>query len=281
MILPKFILTSRQNKIYSEFGLDCLAECYDKEHWRNYPYQVEYKFNSRGFRDAEWPDTIEELQNCVWCFGDSITLGMGSPLEHTWTNILQSDIKKRCINISLEGTSNKWIARKIIEVLKVISPKLIVVQWAYITRDEKNNNLLTDEDRRMVIDIDDLNKHVNQNYKLINTVECEKNKSVIIHYFGQTLFWNKHHIPDCWNDVKGSSWPPVPTTISELESLDNKIINELHQFKLYDLIRNYIMLSNNIKYVPEIVQLDKARDGHHYDKLTAEKFVGNIVSLIK
>jgi predicted RNA-binding protein with EMAP domain len=51
----------------------------------------------------------------------------------------------------MDGASNKWIARKVIEILKIIKPKLIVIQWSYIHRDELNDSILSDEDRRMCI----------------------------------------------------------------------------------------------------------------------------------
>ena len=90
MLLPDFILRSRQNELFTESGLDTLKDCLDNTHYKNYPHQIEYKYNSRGYRDAEWPNTITELQDAIWCFGDSFTVGIGSPLNHTWVNILQS-----------------------------------------------------------------------------------------------------------------------------------------------------------------------------------------------
>ena len=57
MILPDFILPSRQNQVWDESGLDSYAACLDKKHFKSYPHKVEYRYNSRGFRDTEWPET--------------------------------------------------------------------------------------------------------------------------------------------------------------------------------------------------------------------------------
>ena len=39
----------------------------------NYPYKVNYKFNSRGFRDNEWPNNLNDR---VWCIGDSAVINL-------------------------------------------------------------------------------------------------------------------------------------------------------------------------------------------------------------
>ena len=70
MNLSDFILTTKQNQILTESAPDCRQHCLDRKHFDTYPYTIEYRYNSRGFRDNEWPDTIEELKNCIWCFGE-------------------------------------------------------------------------------------------------------------------------------------------------------------------------------------------------------------------
>jgi len=74
MILPDFILQSRVNEIWNYSGMDNRSDCLDKKHFDNYPYLVNYRHNSRGFRDAEWPELIEFIDS-VWCVGDSLTAG--------------------------------------------------------------------------------------------------------------------------------------------------------------------------------------------------------------
>ena len=125
MILPDFILPSRQHQICTESGIDSLEQCLDKKHFKLYPHQIEYRYNSRGFRDAEWPEDINDLKNATWCIGDSFTVGIGSPLKHTWPYILQQQTGCRVINISMDGASNEWMARKCSTLLKIINPKCI------------------------------------------------------------------------------------------------------------------------------------------------------------
>ena len=73
MILPDLILTSRQNQVWAESGIDSLKNCVNKQHFKSYPHPVEYQYNSRGFRDDTWPSNLEES---IWCIGDSFTVGI-------------------------------------------------------------------------------------------------------------------------------------------------------------------------------------------------------------
>jgi hypothetical protein len=148
MILSDFILPTRKNQIWSESGMDSRQLCLDQKHFDSYPYAIEYRYNSRGFRDDEWPTSVEELKKCIWCFGDSFTVGLGSPLNHTWVNILQNKSVVRCINVSMDGASNDWIARKVVEVLEEIQPQHIVIHWSYLNRGELTDSQLNDEERK-------------------------------------------------------------------------------------------------------------------------------------
>ena len=281
MLLPEFKLSTRKNQLWTESGLDCLELCLDMEHYKNYPYPVEYKYNSRGFRDAEWPDSMIELQNSTWCIGDSFTVGIGSPLSNTWVNILQTKTNHRCINVSMDGTSNKWIARKAIEVLNVIKPKNMIIQWSYLTRDESTDVTKNDEDRRLP----DINLSLTElyliNYKLIKATELQKNNCNIIHSFiPHATCLDSKHILAIWNEIKRDSWPDLPKNLMEFNCLSKNIMTELNDFDVYKLFISYYQLIDCITYIPEILQIDRARDGHHYDIITSTKFVDQLVDLI-
>lgn len=107
-----------------------------------FPHTVNYKFNSRGYRDSEWPGTVSELKSSVWCIGDSATMGIGSPWEHTWPQLLSKAWNQRTINISLIAASNDFIERKCIELLDQIEPEYIVICWSYLHRRD-----LTEQDK--------------------------------------------------------------------------------------------------------------------------------------
>ena len=282
MILPGFVLPSRQNQIWTESGMDSLELCLDKKHFKSYPYPIEYRYNSRGYRDAEWPNKVDELKNSIWCIGDSFTVGLGCPITHTWPYILQQQTKQRTINVSMDGASNLWIARKALELLEEVDPILIVLHWSYVTRGEDTDTSNSDEQRRKYIDYNILEPgHETDNF--IRILQQFENCNTIIHSFIPE-FSHISRITACkiWEQLQGPSWPGLPTTIDDFNSLDSSIVLELKQFGSYDDFTDHFKLLtefNKLQLVPEVKRLDLARDSHHYDKLTAENFVDQLLSL--
>ena len=112
-------------------GMDTLEKCFDREHYLSYTKDISYRYNSRGFRDHEWP---EDLSDVVWCVGDSFTVGIGQPFEETWPQLLENKTGKRCLNIGQDGCANDTMALRIREICKLYKPKLIVVMWSYFSR---------------------------------------------------------------------------------------------------------------------------------------------------
>jgi len=114
--------------------MDTLEWCADEEHFLSYPKDIWYQYNSRGFRDHEWP---QDLSDVIWCVGDSFTVGIGQPFEETWPQLLQEKTGKRCLNLGQDGCSNDTMALRIQEIC-TYDPKMIVVMWSYLTRRRKN-----------------------------------------------------------------------------------------------------------------------------------------------
>jgi hypothetical protein len=227
-MLDELFLTTSANQCLTELGIDSYDQCLDKEFFKLYPYRVFYFFNSRGFRDNEWSDNIE---NSIWCMGDSFTVGLGQPFEHTWPQQLRTLTTDNIINISLNGASNDWIARKACYVLKHAAPKTMFIQWSYLHRRENQNKSLLDEQRLMHHDPNDTND-VENLLKNVLKVENEKKNISIVHSF----------IPNFYN--------------IEHPSTDNEIIYQQ-------------LLNKNILFFPNIDPIDKARDSHHYGEHTA------------
>ena len=295
MILPGFYLRSRTNQVWDETGIDSLAYAKDVDYFKNYPYNISYNYNSRGFRDAEWPN--EGLQDAVWCIGDSFTVGLGTPIHHAWPKVLESTINSRTINVSLDGASNMWIARKAIELIQTVAPKNIVILWSYFHRREEANDY-PDEMRR-IFGTKDATDHDD----LLNFLECatsvmtQANATNVIHgIIPNATKWtiegkhygSKTHLKTTWNNIKGANWPSnYPNTIDQLLSLDSAIIDELKNFfKIYnDIEFNIFYLEQMHKLSSKnnlgvIKQLDYARDAHHFDLLTSQSFVDQIVPLL-
>jgi hypothetical protein len=130
------IIKNRINKKLNYNGIDSLNQCLNKTHFKNYKKDVSYHYNSRGFRDKEWP---KDLSKAIWCVGDSFTVGLGQPFEETWPYLLQKKLNKRCLNLGEDGCSNDTISLRAEEIYKLYKPKLIVIMWSYLNRRRINN----------------------------------------------------------------------------------------------------------------------------------------------
>ena len=232
-------------------GIDSYVTCLNKKHFNAYPNKISYKYNSRGFRDEEWP---ENLQDAIWCIGDSFTVGIGQPVEETWSSMLQKKLGTRTINISIDGASNTWIARKAKYILKEISPATIVIQWSYTTRRELNDASLSDIERRrhysekdILIDANDAKDFI----KCFLDVETHKGNTDVVHTF----------IPH-WSISPG------------IYLFENSNFIKL-------LFKYHGLYANDIKLTTDSTQLDYARDGHHYDIKTSSKYVAHIMKLLQ
>jgi len=284
MILPDFILHSRVDARWDYSGSDSPGPWnVNKKYFKNYPYPIEYVYNSRGFRDAEWPESVDELRNAIWCIGDSFTVGLGSPLAHTWPYLLQQQSGRRCINVSMDGASNEWIVRKTQRLIEEINPTAIVIMWSYTNRREKNDNSLSDEDRRIHIGT------TNDLKNIINFKSCidSVSHSNIIHTAIPNAYDSQNLLINCintiYNDVADISWPQEIANRTKLESLPLHILNELKfKFKVYNEISERIDIIEILDYcdrvykIKQVTQLDRARDYFHFDKLTSQWLVEQI-----
>lgn len=282
MILPNLLLTSTANCINATEEWDTLTHCLDVNYYNNYPYPISYQYNSRGFRDSEWPQD-EQLKDCIWCLGDSFTVGVGQPYAHIWPQVLQKQQNKRTINVSMEGASNEWIAKKTLEILSVVDPNSLVIHWSFLHRREKK---LIEANR----------------VKWISFYSTVKDSS-----WPECVFDDMHSLPEeilkeineihHWTpatdeerkmfcDITDNEQDDIDNTIDCIKSVEQHAKNTkiIHSI-IPDFATEYgksLLLKDikklNINYIPEFKKLDLARDSFHYDIKTAEVFAREIGS---
>jgi len=283
LILPDFILPSRVNQCWQYSGIDSYEDCKDKRHFEAYPYTVEYQYNSRGYRDQEWPDSVEELKTAIWCVGDSFTVGVGNPLEHTWPRLLQKQTGQRIINVSMDGASNNWIARQVKQIQDTVDPKTVIIMWSYLHRRESSNNLMPDEARRQHSDIFSNDATDLDNFK--HCVELvDHSRNVVQFSIPDYTPISLDNIALAWSTLRGHSWPlEHPTTPQQLLELPEFVQLELkQQFKIWPQFQKdielYHRLSTLTNSIVNVKRLDLARDGHHFDCITAQWVVDQTVN---
>lgn len=277
MKLSDFVIPELKNKYFNVSGIDSIEHCSDKNFFQSFPYQVTYKYNSKGFRDREWPDSIE---NCVWCIGDSFTVGLGLPFELIWTQQLQLHLNVPVITIAIDGASNQWIARKVKQVQNTASPVCIIAMWSYFHRRENNDSTLTDLQRRqhatVSTEVEDFELFEN----LIRSLASDHLVNLIVPDFHDVCALQK-----IWQDVRDDTW--AQNTPASLDFLPNEIKQELHQVhKVYDKLEVLIDLNhrfNAIKSLYRFVEydvVDLARDSHHFGPKTCESIAAKLLPIV-
>lgn len=294
MILPDLCLPSRAGQIWQYTGIDSPEHCEDQEHFVQYPHSVEYRYNSRGFRDQEWPQDPAELRSAVWCLGDSFTVGVGQPYEHTWPQILSARLNQRVINVSMDGASNHWILRRCRDIMQHISPTHMIVMWSYAHRRELPDLTLNDEQRRVPASYDGHEQDYVLWHSMVEALRSQSSNIVqatvpefMPSRLRDTVRDPRHKCRALWVAIADQSWPACPDSLADLDQLPHAIIKELqdlhqcwHSLQQWlsdaDRPRSLPTLPTDVIYIEK--RLDWARDHHHFDILTAQWFVDQVLT---
>lgn len=276
-MISKFV-----NQQFDYSGMDSIDRCLDKKLFLQWPRPVKYNYNSRGFRDQEWP---QDLNSAVWCIGDSFTVGIGSCFEHTWPQALSHHSQRCVINVSMDGASNEWIARQACDAYDLARPRNIVIMWSYLHRRENSNQDLLDLDRRL----HHVRSTMPQDFE--NFSMCRK--QVHNHCADSNLI--ELVIPNfvtsfddaAWKRIRDPSWPQVlPPTLEEFQALSPEIAAELrtlHGIDVDQLLEFYTIKQQRCDFLADVITveyLDRARDGHHFDRVTAEWVAAQVQNLL-
>jgi hypothetical protein len=282
MILPDFVLPYNVQGSWDQSGLDSEDKCLNKKHFADFPYPVHYKYNNRGYRDDNWPP-IQNLGSAIWCVGDSFTVGIGSPREHTWTYVLQQASQQRCINVSMDGASNNWIARRTVDIVKNIAPKWIVVQWSYLHRRERSiedawlNRLLKQYQRikqpqwptcKTQEDFDNLPPDIK--IRLPGKDKINDGDRLLMAEHAATVEQDQQNTLQCID------------TVEQARGAVNVLHTFIPAFIQPDLELEFLqqVKSRVGHYLGPVQQLDYARDSHHYDIKTSQAFVEQVLKFV-
>ena len=276
--LPQFV-----NKQFDYSGLDSYNTCLDRELFTHWPHTINYQYNSRGFRDQEWP---QDLESAIWCLGDSFTVGIGSCFQHTWPQVLSQHSHSRVITVAMDGASNEWISRQVCNVYDLAQPRNIVIMWSYLHRREHPDTGLTDLKRRVFAD----GSNDIQNFK--NFYSCRE--KVHAHCADSNLielivpnFSNNSFSDVAWEKIRDPSWPiKLLLNAKECQDLYPKIATELrtvHGLDLDGMLEFQLIQQQHPEFLSDLIRvesLDRARDGHHFDLLTAEWVAKQVQNLL-
>lgn len=279
MILPQVVLPQRCNQHYTALGIDSFFNCRSRWHYIRYPHAVKYNFNSRGFRDSEWPGNLSTV---TWCLGDSFTLGIGSPVEHTWPQ----QLNQPCVNVSMDGASNAWIARQACSILQ-LQPRNMIIVWSFLERREDVDTALNDLDRRLPGQVLSESDHFDHFLQCYHTVQANQGNTNIVHAFIPGHYpVNNTTASQLWHSIAEPSWGACPASAQELTQLPDFVQQELDQVhgcwqKLSSAVAYHSLYQQLNNCLGEITQLDLARDGFHFDIITARAFATEVLPLLR
>jgi len=280
--ISKLIISKLVNQQSTNSGIDSLNRCLDKNLFRQWPHPVNYNYNSRGFRDQEWP---QDLNSAVWCIGDSFTVGLGSCVEHTWSQVLSQHSQRRVINVSMDGASNEWMARQACDAYDLAQPRNMVLMWSYPHRRENVNRNQSDLNRRLHFVRSTMLQDFENFYSCRKQVRVYCASSNIIELVIPNFVTSFDDA--AWKRIRDPSWPQLlPPTLEEFQDLSSAIAAELrtlHGIDIDQLLEFYTILQQNPKYLADVIRveyLDRARDGHHFDIVTADWVAKQVQNLL-
>jgi hypothetical protein len=253
----------------------------------SYPWPITYKFNSRGYRDLDWPTDIETLKNSIWCIGDSATMGIGAPVEHSWPSRLALKLNNRTINISMPGASNDWIYRQADQILKEIQPKSLVLQWSLLNRREIDDSIIREEHWQIFYNSVKDPSWPNCKFTDVSTLPIEIQTEL---QHGHAKFDATVH-----DEHRRIQSDPTCTAADDVDHTIN-LIKQLEETKrqttvIHNVVPAFAPLSTkdlfyqeinklSVEFIPAFKQLDLARDQSHWDIKTNDFFVGEVLNLI-
>jgi len=123
-------------------GIDNPRDFYiDSEWWYGYPVQdFDYQFNSWGFRGPEYTQYIGKPINI--CIGDSFTVNIGGPIEHSWSSQLTERFVIPTINLGMDGAGNDSIKLVYDRACEIFDVQNTFVMYSFFHRRLKNNEFI-------------------------------------------------------------------------------------------------------------------------------------------
>lgn len=124
-------------------GIDSPTTCQSVKWFKNYPIQnFDYQFNSWGFRGPDYNQYIGKP--VILCLGDSFTVNVGGPIEHSWPSLLQVNYDIPCLNLGMDGAGNDAIRLVYDRACKIFDVQKTFVVYSFLNRRLENKRFKSD-----------------------------------------------------------------------------------------------------------------------------------------
>jgi hypothetical protein len=194
----------------------------------------------------------------------------------------------------MDGASNDWIARRCCQIIAAVQPHLMLIQWSYTHRRELPlHNVDQEIDqrwRRFYQDIRAPHWPESQSFQLFDRLPPEIQTEIRQDPYWLTLITADDHNRRLDNPGRDAIINDDLNTENFFENVhrveaakrSTRIVHTFIPRFTADTQRMHEMLQQQMpgEWLPEIRQQDFARDGHHYDIVTATCLVDDIINII-
>jgi hypothetical protein len=204
------------------------------EEWHAYPIQdFDYQFNSWGFRGPDYEQFVGKTVNI--CLGDSFTVNLGGPIEHSWCSQLAEHFDIPTLNLGMDGAGNDAIKLVYDRACDLFDVQNTFVMYSYLHR------RLVDKEFAQQVHDDSENCEYFLEHRIPNVFECtipywahtQQELDFLTH--NNLFFFGMHNETRIdlkkYEYVRGPDWPTYEEYINGITADQPKIVEEM---KLFD-----------------------------------------------
>ena len=255
MLINDLNYLKRSSNYHNKFsGIDTpgKSNSSSRDFWE-YPIQdFDYQFNSWGFRGEEYERYIGLPVNI--CLGDSFTVNVGGPIEHSWCSQLAENFDIPTLNLGMDGAGNDAIKLVYYRACEVFDVQNTFVMYSYLHR------RLVDKQFEQVVVVNDTENFEHfLEHRISDVIECalpdwnwtnnERKflKEQGIYYLDIPevgLFSDhqsvdrKHIVKESYNNLRGPEWPTYKEFVNGAEPHADMFTKQFGQFLSYYLYTN-------------------------------------------
>jgi hypothetical protein len=231
-----------------------------------YPVQdFDYQFNSWGFRGPDYNQYVGQAVNI--CLGDSFTVNLGGPVEHSWCSQLAEHFDIPTVNLGMDGAGNDAIQLVHSRACKLFDVQNTFVMYSYLHR------RLVDKQFEQAVFNDTenfkyfLEQHISNAIKCALPLWCWTNNErkflkeqgiyfldvpCLSYFSDHPAIDRKYILKQTYNDLRGPDWPTLKEFINGADPHPDMFTKQFGEF-----IPNY---------------LHKNRDGLHMNYDANKKY---------
>jgi hypothetical protein len=214
-----------------------------RDFWE-YPVQdFDYQFNSWGFRGKEYDQYVGQAVNI--CLGDSFTVNVGGPVEHSWCSQLAEHFDIPTVNLGMDGAGNDAIKLVYNRACEVFDVQDTFVMYSYFHR------RLIDNAFRQNVHNNNENFDYFLEQRIPNAIECalsgwnwtDEEKQFLsnqriyfldiphaLYYSDYTTIDRKYIVKESYNNLRGPDWPTYKEFLNGAEPHPDMFTKQFGQF---------------------------------------------------